>query len=376
MTDVNVALQPQVVTILLGDTPVQLAIGTADAAQAVLARAGAEAAQAAAEAAQAAAEDQVPLATDQVALAADQVDLAEAQAAIALAAASTAAKTLTLTFATGLADNDYTAMLAAPFDGTITQIAAQVHDALATSFDLQLFVNGAPVWGDPTTVDDTLLLATLTEAFVSGDQITVGVTNSDVTAATIEITYAQTPAPAIPGMSGPLTDSDFTAIGPCLIGRTTAGAGPLEELDLVRGWTSIETIPTTSGSSVVFDNISADYTELEFIWRDVSHDSGSNQNWNIEVSIDNGTLWSSPQTLLGSAVAASAFVSGIVKIENANERIATWDAKLGASTGNPGLPSVSVRGGAIRATTVRPNAYRISVGGGAHDFGEIEMRGR
>jgi hypothetical protein len=301
---------------------------------------------------------------------------AEADAAIALAAASTAAKVATLIFTTGLADNDYTAMLAAPFDGTITQIAAQVHDATATSFDLQLFINGAPVWDDPTTVDDTLLLVTLTEAFASGAEIKVGVTNSDVTAATIEITYAQTPAPAIPGMSGPLTDSDFTASGPCLIGRTTAGAGPLEELDLVRGWTHIETIPTTSGSSVVFDNISADYAELMIILRDVSHDSGSNQNWNLEVSIDNGTSWSSPQTLLGSTVAASAFVSGIITIENANERIAAWVSKLGASTGNPGLPSQNIRGGVIRSTTLRPNAYRISVGGGAHDFGEAELRGR
>jgi hypothetical protein len=300
---------------------------------------------------------------------------AEAQALIALAAASTAEITQTLTFTAGLANYEYQVLLAAPWAGNVVRVAAQVHDVADTSFDLQLFINDAPI-GSPVTIGSTLYFADISEAFPDGGTVTAQVTNSDATAATIEVTYSQDPPGAIPGLSGLLTASDFTASGPCMIGRSAAGAGALAELPLVKVWEVIETIATTSGSSVLFDNIPAGYTELQFEWQDVSHDNGASQNWNIEVSRNNGSTWSNAQSLLSFTLAGSTFVNGIVTIRNADRTRLGWESNLGGTTADPGLASVGLRGGAVRLAAGRVDAIRFTLTAGAHDAGAIVLRGR
>jgi hypothetical protein len=52
-----------------------------------------------------------------------------------------------------------------------------------------------------------------------------------------------------------------------------------------------------SGTSVVFDNIPQTYGDLLIMCTSLSHDSGSNQTFRAEISVDNGSSYSSTFTI-------------------------------------------------------------------------------
>ena len=97
-------------------------------------------------------------------------------------------------------------------------------------------------------------------------------------------------------------------------------------------WTLIETIATTSGASVTFDNIPATYQDLRFEVLGLSHSSGSYALY-IELSGDNGSTWSS---ITATASLASAVTPhyGAIEINGYLMDAGFTSAYLGAIASN------------------------------------------
>lgn len=141
-------------------------------------------------------------------------------------------------------------------------------------------------------------------------------------------------------------------------------------------WTAIETIATTSGTSAIFDNIPATYTELMFVFNGVSHDSGSAQYLYVAMSSNNGSTWMTGDVASGSSVAASVTIYGHAIVNDYNGDVVTWVSTLG----NNSADNTQVRAHNHISQVVRAtggvDAIKIYPAAGNYDAGSITLKGR
>lgn len=142
------------------------------------------------------------------------------------------------------------------------------------------------------------------------------------------------------------------------------------------GWQQIgSTVNTTSGSAVSFTSIPAFYSDLMLVFEGVSHNSGSNQQFTIELSPD-GSTWTGAANLFGATVAAAATIYGALNIPGYCNAAMRWHGLLAdLSTNNTQANSASERSAPVRMAG-GVNALRISVAAGAFDAGTIKLFAR
>lgn len=140
------------------------------------------------------------------------------------------------------------------------------------------------------------------------------------------------------------------------------------------GWTQIAQIATTSGATATFSNIPQTYSEILFVFENVSHNSGTSTSFGIELSA-NGTNWSSRSSIT-AATGGSLNASGALHIPrytgNSGSMVNGIGLGLTALAQTPSLSTSFVFAWAVAGIA----HVRFSPGGGSFDAGTITLYGR
>lgn len=170
-----------------------------------------------------------------------------------------------------------------------------------------------------------------------------------------------TSALAIPaaGTSGNLLTSDGT--------NWTSAAPPT-------GWAQITQIATTSGTTATFSNIPQTYSEILFVFDNVSHNNGTSTSFGIELSAD-GTTWSS-RSIITAATSSTTNAYGALHIPrytgNSGSMVNGVQTGLTAPAQSPPLLTSFVFAWAVAGIA----HARFSPGAGSFDAGTITLLGR
>lgn len=232
-----------------------------------------------------------------------------------------------------------------------------------------------------------LALASLTELTgTSSSSVSVGTGSKAFTASTGKLWFAgmsifvRDAASASNYMVGEVASYNASTGALTVTVYVTGGAGTINSWLIYPSghryddtWSTIATATTTSGTTATFSNIPQIYDDLLLVFLGVSHNSGSNQTFRIELS-DDGSNWTTATTVSAS-VAASATMYGGVFIPGYRQA---------AGVVLPGVSNLASDRTADEATITHPRwriaagiaHIRISPAGGSFDAGSIVLKGR
>jgi hypothetical protein len=245
---------------------------------------------------------------------------------------------------------------------------------------------------DRTAVED-IWQAIVTEALPSGSggsssTVTIGLGGKSFTASAGKIWFpgmaiiARSSASAANYMVGEIASYDVSTGALTITVYVTGGSGSHSDWLIYpagqrynNDWTEIGTLPTTSGASVTFANIPPTYNDLMMVWLGVSHDSGTDQSFNIQLSDDGSNFTPTIGVIPSASVSASSTIYGSVSIPAYRKPAGLIVSGIAALSSDR----------AIGANSANKTAWRLAAGiahiraapsAGSFDAGSIVLLGK
>lgn len=150
---------------------------------------------------------------------------------------------------------------------------------------------------------------------------------------------------------------------------TSNGSAWVSSTPVAGGMTLVGTISTASGASQSLTSIPAGYKHLLLVFNNVSHNNGSNQWINIEISSDNGSSYSA-KSMFSQSVSNATLLSGDGYAHHAGE---SGSDKIYRSAVNGLYTDGGISISREATVTGVINAIRISPQAGSFDSGQIKV---
>lgn len=145
------------------------------------------------------------------------------------------------------------------------------------------------------------------------------------------------------------------------------------------GWTEITSTPVAGTPTTIdFTGIPSTYNELLIFADGVSHNHGSLQTWNFQVSNDNGTTWSSSRSSGGtySGATPADVIFHVFHAQDDNPYFLTGNWVSSSLGSSPSTYPMGNFNGIATANTGGIDAFRIHPSGGNFDAGTVTIWGK
>lgn len=145
------------------------------------------------------------------------------------------------------------------------------------------------------------------------------------------------------------------------------------------GWTEITSTPVAGTPTTIdFTGIPSTYNELLIFADGVSHNNGSLQTWNFQVSNDNGTTWSSSRSSGGtySGATPADVIFHVFHAQDDNPYFLTGNWVSSSLGSSPSTYPMGNFNGIATANTGGIDAFRIHPSGGNFDAGTVTIWGK